>query len=312
MKKLIILLPLLAILFQACNNGDSNEITLNLEQGETYSYFIVAEVDISQSFNGMSMNQHIKSSNKVNYKVMDISDDQYTLEVSYEEISMYMDMGTGQITEIDSENPDPYNPASLALEKLKDQAFSIKVSKYGEIMGFEDLDNFVDKVIESLDVDNYMVKTQVRSFLEQTFSEETLLLSFEPMFNFYPAMTVREGDNWEKKNISENYLGKLEPFTYTLDEAGDSYKISGEGDLVEKANPKALNISGNEIIYHLNGEITSEFTLDPATGWVISGEIIQDASGDNELKMTALGGQEMIVPMSYYATINFSKEGFKK
>ncbi|CAG5080689.1 DUF6263 family protein [Parvicella tangerina] len=313
MKKFLFALGVVSLVFSSCTSGDSHEIVLNLEEGETYSYYVVGVVDIQQELNGMKMNQYVKASSLINYTVKETSGDDILMEVKYEKVKMYMDMGVGQEIEIDSENPDPSNPASMSLEKMKDHSFSIRISKYGEIIEFIGLDDLTDKVIESMEFDNYMIKNQVRNFLEQTYSEGTLIVAYEPMFNFYPAMSVREGDEWEKENIGENHLGKLETFTYTLESIDDdTYLIEGEGELAELSDPKPIDINGNKIVYHLNGDVTTSFELDAETGWVVNGEIIQSASGINDLTISALGGQEMAVPMKYKSTITFSKDGFNE
>ncbi|MCB9195419.1 MAG: hypothetical protein H6600_07680 [Flavobacteriales bacterium] len=310
MKKLASIL-LLTILIHSCGLGDPQDISLKLEDGETYSYYIVADMDIVQEINGMTMNQKVEASSKVNYTVYKETEEGYTFEVKYEKIKMYMDMGMGNPIEFDSEHPDPNNTTAMTLNKMKDQTFFLTVSKHGEIISFEGLEEMTDNIISSLEIKDYNIELQVRNFMTQTYSESTLMVAFEPMFNIYPIERVSVGDTWKKENKGENHIGKLEEFEYTLKSVESSnYKIEGFGNITEIKNPETIAIAGNEITYHLNGEINSSFEVDAKTGWVINGEVVQQAEGINDLNITMIN-QFMKVPMNYQATIRFSKNGFK-
>ncbi|MCB9196769.1 MAG: hypothetical protein H6600_02270 [Flavobacteriales bacterium] len=307
-------LPLLIlsfILFSACK-GEDHDISLKLEKGETYAYYVKGEVNIEQEITGMQMKQYVEVSSKILYTVIDIVDDNYKFEVRYESIKMYMDMGMGAPISVDSDNPNPMDPTGKILEKLKDEIFYVTVSKYGEIIQFEGLDEMADNVIESMGITDYAAEAQVRGFLEQSYSEKSLIAAFEPMFNIYPTTSVSEGDTWEKENKGENIIGKAKDYFFTLSLAKTgSYHISGNGKMVESENSEPVNIGGNEIIYHLNGEGTSSFEVDAETGWVIKGQTENTAEGVNQITVLQLG-QTMDVPMKYHAVISFSKDKFEE
>lgn len=307
MKAIYSIIALCSVLMVSCG-GEKNTISLQLEEGETYSYYVQAIVDIEQEVTGMTMKQYIDISSHINYKVVEIVEDAYKLQVSYEHIKMLMDLGVGQTIEVDSDLPDPSNPTSAVLEHLKDQTFFIVVSKTGQIKSFEGLEEFGDKIIEAANIKDNLVEAQMRQFIEQTYSETALRAAYEPMFNFYPETEVKEGNTWKKEAEGVNVMGSIEDLEYTLAlEKSDSYHISGHGLMIPNKDPEPVAIGGNEIVYHVEGEINSSFEIDHKTGWVNLGQIEQNAEGINEVSISALG-QTMEIPMVFHSVIKFSKD----
>jgi len=113
--------------------GQKETLELNLTKGETYNQEMKTNTSVLQTFNGQQVNMNMSIDATIAYKVTDIQNDVYDMEVRYEKMEMKMTHPYAGEIQFSSEKNDESDIFSTLLGVLINKPFLVKMSKTGKI-----------------------------------------------------------------------------------------------------------------------------------------------------------------------------------
>jgi len=276
---------------------------LNLTKGNTYYSISDLNTSIAQTMNGQQVTYTIGMSTKTAYKVLDIKDTVYNLEVTYKNIGMKMQApGAGNI-EYNSGNKDAKDVASQILYAMVDKPFLITLSKSGKVIAVQNVEKMMQAVFKSVTLADTVQLQQFKNQFMQSFGEKAFKSNLEETFAIYPSIKVAKGDKWTVGTKLQSVMEANVYATYELiDITPDSYLIHGEAK-VTSASSSTTQMSGMPVKYNLSGTTFSEIKADKTTGWITESKQKEDLSGDISIldNPKLPGGMQM--PMTIHANI---------
>jgi hypothetical protein len=275
---------------------------LNLAKGETYYTVTVSNSTISQTFNGQDVNYTIGMSGKTAFKVIDIVDTVYNMEVSYKSIGMKMQ--TPQATmDFNSDAKDPQDLPSKLLAALRDKPFLVSISKNGRVLSVKNIDKIMTSVFDGITSVDSTQKAQVKTQFTQSFGEAAFKGNLEQTLAIYPGKKVAKNDTWVIHVQLESTMSANITTTYQLLDITDAgYVIHGDGKLATLSD-KVSKINGMEATYALTGTMKSDINVDKKTGWVTQAKLKQDMSGNFNIKDNPQVPGGMTVPMTVHSDV---------
>ena len=268
-------------------------LQLNLQKGETYYQSSTATVKTEQSVGGMSISITVIMDLRNSYKVINITGDNYDLEVKYEKLAVSTNTPQGSLS-FSSENPKDATSSYLA-EATK-HPFNVKMNKSGEIL---EVTNF--EKLTSGEGLSAIEKEQIVQIL----SEEQFKKNMETMTAIYPKSAVAKGDSWEKKDvINSGGMDLTMTSKYTLAETGSSNKISGAMTFSTDPNAAPIESQGMSMRLNLNGTGTADITLDAKSGWITEATIKQNITGEAQILDGMAAGMNIPMSINNTTTVN--------
>ena len=295
MKRIV--LAILILSTSLCVQAKKYKLALNLEQGKEYHQSSVADMTISQNFNGMDMDVEMTVKGNLSFKVIELKDDHYNMDVFYENIAMEMETPQGK-TAFSSENAKPEDMMSTMLSKLTDKPFQVKMTKSGKVIEINNMDNLFIGMFDGMEL-NVQQKNQLIAQLKQSYGEKAFRGSFEQVTAIYPEEEVAIGDKWNTETNLEAGMSVKLKNNFTFKAENDThYLIQGVGTLINNENSPYVKNNGMDIKIDLNGSLISEIKVDKESGWIIEATITQDLSGNTHMKGNPQMPEGMSIPMS--------------
>jgi hypothetical protein len=305
MKSILCLIFSLIIL-SSCQVKKEN-LGLNLIKGNTYSQKFIMVNKSVQTINNQQMEMEVNLSCKLTYKVTDIKDSIYDLEVKYENVSMKMKLPNG-ISEFSSEPKDDKDIFSTLLACIVHKSFFIKMTKTGKIKEVKNIDSLYTNIYEKFPQLSDIQKQQLQSQLMKAYGEKAFIGNFEMTSNIFPDSKVSEGDKWSKKTQLESGMSGAIETTYELTKLTDSYCLISGVSKIETADKDAyIETDGMPVKYNMKGTMTSTITIDRKTGWVINTIINQDIKGTMQIKDNPKMPGGMVIPMTMVNEMTITK-----
>jgi len=276
MKTKLFLTAIIAA-FVITNVAAQTTLQLNLQKGETYNQVSKVNSDVSMSISGMSMAINTTMDQSYSFKVIDVTGDNYDLEVSIGKLAMNMNMPQMSVS-YSSENPK--DAISSALAEATKHFFNIKMNKLGEVLEVSNLDKLTDAAFSQ----NARISEMEKQQFKQLLNVDQIKTSIETATAIYPKTAVSKGDKWNAATTTTaggiTISSKVE---YTLSESNSSTnKISGA--MTIQSDPNAAPIydpsMGGSVKYKLIGTGSAEITLDAKSGWITEATIKQNVKGD--------------------------------
>lgn len=313
MKKLFALFCLFPLLI-ACNNKSAteNKLVLNLEEGKTYVMKQSTEMGMDQTVQGQDVHMDMVYDGNMEFNVLDVNNDIFTLEVTYTRMHMNMKnafMNMDIDTDVEgNDSADVFTGyMGRILKNMIGESFNIKMDNHGnikEVTGFEKIFSAafaaIDKPMDE------QTKASVRSQLESAYGEDALKSSLEMYMNIYPEQNVNTNDTWKKEVKLHGVVTGIYDVEYKLKgEENDMYLLSGKGTMsTEKAEYKRMN--GMEMKYDMNGTFTSDMKVSKTSGWIEEATIKQDLDGNVDVKPNEQlpDGMKLPLKMTSKTTIN--------
>ncbi|MDB5087281.1 MAG: hypothetical protein JWR09_1275, partial [Mucilaginibacter sp.] len=263
-----LLYPLLFLIAVNYCNAQKFKPSLNLTKGNTYFLTTNATSAIVQTMNGQQNTVNLAFNFRMAFKVISIADTVYNMEVSYQSLSMKMDMG-GSTLDLDSKKNDPQDVPSSIIAAMMDKPFNLEMTKTGKIKSVQNIDKMVSEAIKSFPQIDSTKKEQVKAQFMQSFGPNAFKGSIEMGTAIFPDVPVAKEDKWTVKTQLESPAKAAVTITYQLADIIEGiYLIHGEGTMATAKNTEPAHINGLPIKYHLNGSIISDIRVDKATGWI--------------------------------------------
>jgi hypothetical protein len=282
--------------------GQKVKPALDLTKGETYYNITVTNSTISQTLNSQEMNYTITMSGKTAFKVIDIVDTVYNMEVTYKSIGMKMQSTQGSM-DFNSDTKDPQDMPSKLLAALRDKPFSVSLSKNGRVLSVKNIDKIMASVFDGITSVDSTQKMQLKAQFIQSFGEAAFKGNLEQTLAIYPGKKVAKNDTWVINTKLESTMSANISTTYQLMDITDAgFVIHGDGKLAT-LNDKVSKVNGMDATYALTGTMRSDITVDKKTGWITKSKLIEDMSGNFNIKDNPQVPAGMTIPMTVHSDI---------
>lgn len=296
MKKIVSII-FIALLVISCKS-QKERIELNLIKGETYSQKMVSNISIKQDLNGQSFDMNMDIDAKMSYKVIDIQNSVYEIEVQYESLLMKMVLPNGTM-EFSSEKEDLSDIVSTLLGVLKNKSFVVNMSKSGKVKEVKNIDKLFANMFDKFPQLTEEQKEQIRSQLMQAYGEKAFKGNLEMTSYIFSESPVSMGDKWTNNTrIESGMAGNMET-KYELMEASDEfYVISGNSKIATADKDAYVEANGMPLRYDLTGTMTSSYKVNKKSGWIVDAKISQTMKGTAFIKDNPKLPGGMAIPMT--------------
>ncbi|MCK0157672.1 DUF6263 family protein [Cellulophaga sp. F20128] len=289
MKKILFIT---AILLCSLHLKAQSKLEYKLAKGDTFTIQQNAKQVISQEIQGMSHELTNTVSGEYLMKVTSMTDDSYTIEMSFTDLNMKMASNLqGELMDIKAKEVSTANPQSAMFNAILNIPVSITLAKNGNITSVTGGDEIINKMMDASGITDETTLKLVKESLGKEYGTEGLASSFEQMTYLYPATKVKVGDSWENE-----YTGKLDTKNkWTLNTYNaDTTELSCEASVIMSVKDAAANMD-------LTGTQTTKVTANSKTGFIQEMEVIGTSSGNSTLPM--LGNQQ--IPTKITSTITY-------
>lgn len=296
MKKIINLLFAL-ILITTCY-AQKEQLELNLIKGEVYTQKLNSHMSIIQTISGQEAKTEMFLSGITTYKVIEIHNSIYELEVRYESLSMKMILPNGTV-EFSSEKHDEKDIFSTLLGLLKDKPFLIKMTKTGKINEVSNIEKIFMGMFDKLPKLTEVQKQQIQNQLMQAYGEKAFKGNLEMCTAIFPDSAVSKGDKWVVQTKLESGMAANMETTYELMEINDSYyRFSGTSKIITADKDAYVQSNGMTLKYDISGTMYSDIKINKTNGWVIDSKINQTMKGTTQIKDNPQMPGGMTIPMT--------------
>jgi hypothetical protein len=297
---------LLALSFVITCNAQKQTLILQLTKGQTYMQKTVATSSVNQTISGQEINIKMTITGATAYKVIEIVDTVYDMEVRYEQLALKMALPTGTM-EFSSEKNDESDIFSSMLKGMKDVAFQVKMTRTGKILEVKNIDAMFSSMLEKFPQLSEAQKQQFQGQLSQSFGENSFKGSFEMVTSLYTDSPVEKGDTWLVNTALRGAITAGIKTTYELMEVAETYYvIKGTSTIATNPDTPYAETNGMPMKYNLNGTMSSDIKVDIKTGWVITAAITQQMSGEAVVKDNPKIPGGITIPMSFVNEISLT------
>ena len=269
------------------DNGEKYTIAYNLPQGETFKHRMSVESKTSQEVMGQKMEAVFNMNMEMSYYVKNVDDDNYTIDMTYNTISINMD-AMGMNLSFDSnttEEKATHQNLSPIFRAMTNTPVEMEINKHGEtksVKGFEKIYESVANATSELDA---MTKEQMLAQSKEQFSEQALTEIMNQTSAVFTKEPVAVGEKW----IANIERTPNVPVATTMELKLVSVKdniatIEGAGDISTGPEGITKEKNGVQAVLKLNGTQTVTTTLDLATGWVVEANVTQNIEGTIEVE----------------------------
>lgn len=296
MKKILGFVFLL-LLVTSCE-AKKERLELNLTKGETYTQQMASSMSILQTINGQEVKTNMSVHGNMTYKVIDIQNSVYEIEVRYESLALKMSMPGGTM-EFSSEKNDANDILSTLLGVMKNKPFLVKMTKTGKVNEVKNIENLFSDMFSKTPTLNEMQQQQIRQQLMQAYGEQAFKGNLEMCSAIFPDSTVTKGDKWVIKTKLESGMAANMETSYELKETEDTfYIISGISKIATADKDAYIQSNGMPLKYDMTGTMTSEIKINRKTGWVIESKTSQTIQGTAQIKDNPQMPGGMSIPMT--------------
>jgi hypothetical protein len=272
---------------------------LNLTKGNTYYLLNNATSTIIQTYNGQQNTINLGLTAKVAFKVLDVMDTVYNMEVTYQALDMKIQMA-GNSQEIDSKKKDTSDVPSAMIAGMMNQPFNVLLTKSGKIKSISNIDKLISNIFDKFPQIDSVKKRQFKDQFMQSFGPDAFKSSIEIGTAIFPEVKVGKDDKWIV-SLKTKSLGTTNvQMNYQLNEiTPDLYLIHGDGTMISEKDSKPSVINGLPMQYNLKGTLLSDIKVDRATGWITEVKLKQAIMGEMQVLDNPKMPGGMSIPMTF-------------
>lgn len=269
-------------------------LTINLQKGQEYTQKINLKSTVFSSSEGQEIKTVTLSTIGVNYKVLNIINENYEIQVKYDYLTSSFEF-LDQKYEFSSKG-DKSDLTNLLLSNLTKNSFIIVMNKQGTIVSSKNTENLFKNLFD--DAPNLLPEDQelLKSQLEESFGGENFKKNLETTSLSYPNKEINIGDSWDIQSETAGPIALVAKNTFTLNKINvDTLELTGASQ-IKTSTDKTTTLNDLKIKYNIEGTGTSNLVIDKKTGLIKKCDIIQNASG------------EMIMGENFSVPIRFTNE----
>lgn len=301
MKK-ILYLAVAILLLTSC--AKKQKLELSLSKGHVYTQKMIANMSVEQTINGQPMNMMMTITCKMTFKIMDIQNSVYDMEVKYQSLSMKMSTPSG-LMEFSSDKQDEKDVFSSIMKSLIGQPLLIKMTKTGKVNEVKNTAKVFENIFENFPQLTEEQKQQILDQINKSYGDKALKGNLEMCSAIFPDSMVSKGDSWKVKTKLESIMETDIESTYKLTQSNDSYCIiTGVSKFDTAEEGGYATISGVQAKYDLKGAMSSEIKIDRKTGWTKEAKITQTMKGTAYIKDGPKTPGGMSIPLTINDEMN--------
>jgi hypothetical protein len=291
----------LVLLFLTIGTSIAQKVkpALNLKKGNTYYMVSSANSAIVQTLNSEENTLNLAFTFKMAFKVIDIKDTVYNMEVSYQAIDMKIQTG-GKSIELNSLKPDSLDIPSSFMAAMMNKPFNITLTKRGKVQSVDNIEKIINTVFDSFPKIDPTKKEQLKKQFMQSFGTDAFRGSLEMGTAIFPSGAVSKDDKWTvHTNLQAPTKADVQTVYQLTDITPDFYLIHGDGTLATDKNAKPGEINGMPMKYDLNGSLLTDIKVDRNTGWISEVKLKQVMKGSIEIQDNPKLPGGMTIPMTF-------------
>ncbi|MDR0714174.1 MAG: DUF6263 family protein [Bacteroidales bacterium] len=271
-----------------------------LKKGEVFKTNVMSEIDMLQKIMDQEVRFNFEYTMKSVFKVKEVINDGYVLEMRYTGIKMRTGVADKVIVfdSNDSETTDMQQNLNPVLKAMIDQPVEITMSRTGKIQSVEGFDAILEAMYNSSEGN---IASAMQQQLKSQFGSPTSVQSFITQ-NYFPDHPVNTGDSWNFKetvNISNISIGV--DVKQTLKRIEDEVIVLDMEGVISTPEGYETEVNGMKVKQSLNGTQKGETIMDRHTGWVVSSQITQTLEGKMEIS-------GMNIPISATSIISITSD----
>ena len=279
---------------------------LHLAKGNTYYMSSNATSNIVQLVNGKENNINLSFSFNIAFKVIDVVDTVFNMEVSYQNLNMKIQVA-GQTIEMDSKKNDPKDIPSSIMAAMMNKPFNIELTHSGKIKSVENIEKMISATFNSFPTLDSTKKEQIKTQFMQSFGPNAFKGSLEIGTAIFPDRAVSKNDKWIVRTSLQAPAKANVISVYQLTDFNkEEYLIYGDGTLTVDKDAKPGEISGMPMKYNLSGTSVSDIKADRKTGWIKSVKLKQTMKGDIQIFDNPKVPGGMSIPMTFITDVTTS------
>lgn len=295
MKRVLYLL--IGLFFLTSCQAQKEKLELALTKGEIYNQKMTSNVSILQSINGQQINTKMSIHAVMTYKVTDIQNSVYDMEVRYENLTMKMSLPNGEM-EFSSEKNDEKDILSTLLGTMKNKPFLVKMTKTGKVNEVKNIEALFTDMFDKFPQLSEVQKQQIQEQLMQAYGEKAFKGNIEMSSAIFSDSPVSKGDKWTINTQLESGVSAKMETVYELKEITDNYYQIFGNSKIETADKDAyIESNGMPLKYDMAGTMTSDIKIDKKSGWTINATINQSMKGTAYIKDNPQLPGGMTIPM---------------
>lgn len=270
-------------------------LSLKLQKGEDYKQTTQAQSLVSQEIMGMKMDITMSIAGTMNYRVKAVNGSVYELDVTYEHMSVSMDMPQGKMDYDSESGTDAF---SKVLAAMKNKPFQVKMNKNGKVLEVKNVETLFESAFAKIPEVSETQKRSIMSQLKQAYGEAAFKGNIEMITAIFPDKPVAKGEQWNVATKLESSFPVNLSTTYTYqEEGGDYYKIAGESVVKSEEKGTYVEVSGMSIKYDLEGTMASDIVIDKKSGWIREAKIKQHIEGAGTPKSNGMLPEGFQIPI---------------
>lgn len=296
----------LFILFSVCNAQKYN-LSLNLSKNKTYTHTTCSNLVINQIIDNKPFDVTMSITATMAYKVTEIKDSVYTMEVKYKSLKMSITL-MDKLTEYSSNKDDETDIMSTMFGLIIDKPFFVNMTKSGKIREIRNIDTVFSGILENFPSLSNEQKEQLKEQLKQSYGEKAFKGSIEILTAIFPEKKVSLNEKWKiNTKLGSGFDANLETIFELIEVNEDNYIIAGTSDFNTINKDAYTKTNGKEMKYELNGTQRSNIKIDRKTGWIIVAETTQNTAGTAYIKSDEEDSEDMVVPITLKTEITIKK-----
>ncbi len=268
---------------------DSFDFRYNLEKGKTYPITLAITATQTASDGTKTMKMTNESKKTIHYKVLDVKDGVFTLEVTSKQYSEKMTDPEGKSISYDTNGAKPANKDiafSWSIYKgMVGKPYTMTVDQKGKVLSVTGLDKIRQQIEAS-------VKSQlsaeelkfISEMLKNSLNEKAISAQFEETMNIYPDKKLKLNESWsDDQNINQGPMKGSSKLTRTLNSVDtNNTKISVKGTQNLKG---ADTQQGMSMSVNMNADVNGSIVLDTQSGWINNVSLTKKESSKRTMEM---------------------------
>ena len=290
MKLSLNLLAILMIAFSFSAQAQKHSFHYNLKKGDSFSHTTISDSKVSQEMMGQKMDIAMQTTMKVTFKVTDVKDGLYTLDLTYTLLRIDQEvMGQKMLmSSVSSENTNPmFTEINNMLNAMMNIPVSFTLTKNGEVKDIKGAEKIQKAMIASLSNPDSAIATQ---FLDQYNEKSIKTILDQSISLFSPNNPVGIGESWEKEMLINQVQIDIDAThkMTLLSVANNIATIKIETKIGKPDKTYTMEMNGMSIKSTIKGIQNGTIEIDLRTGWMKGADLKQDLDMDSEVMGTKL------------------------
>ena len=202
-----------------------------------------------------------------------------TLQAEYKQINLYSNQDNITIAvNTEGSETDIYNQLFKA---LTGKPFTIQMKTNGEILDIKGMDTIFSQMIAALPGVKEKEKPQLMEFLNNQMGPDQIKANLSLVLPYYPDFKVHTNASWSSHLQTKGfYNGRID--NYWKLTFGTKYMIKLENKGLFGTDASQVVDLGSELEgrMQLDGQITGQYIIDPATAWPTRSILHSELKGD--------------------------------